>query len=132
MRYSWLITVLMIVVVSACGSGGAGETPVATVRLEITALAGPVCPVEADPPSPDCAPRAVEEALIVVTDSGGSEVAHGVTGPDGRVVLAVAPGALTIVPQPVDGLLGTAAAVEVTATDGQTVRVTADYDTGIR
>ena len=42
------------------------------------------------------------------------------------------PGQITIVPQPVEGLLGTADAVTATVADGQTQHVTVAYDTGIR
>jgi len=37
-----------------------------------------------------------------------------------------------VVPQPVQGLLGTAPMIDVTLSTGQTLRVTVDYDTGIR
>ena len=131
MRWLWSV-VVVIAVVSGCGADGVGEAPAATARLEVTALAGPTCPVETDPPSPDCTPRPVEGAVIVVTDSGGTEVARGTTGSDGQLIIAVAPGGLLVVPQPVDGLLGTAPVVTVTVAAGQTLRVTADYDTGIR
>ena len=124
--------VVAIAVVSACGADGVVEAPAATAVLEVIALAGPMCPVETDPPSPDCAPRPVEGAVIVVTDSGEAEVARGTTESDGKVILAVIPGPLIVVPQPVDGLLGTAPVVTVTVAGGQTLRVTADYDTGIR
>jgi major membrane immunogen (membrane-anchored lipoprotein) len=121
-----------IVLLTACGgTDDPGDAP-ATATLEITALAGPVCPVETDPPSPDCAPRPVDAAVIIVTDSEGTEVARGTTGTDGRVIIDVTPGQLTIVPQSVDGLLGTAAAVTVTMTAGQRTQVAIEYDTGVR
>ena len=115
--------------------GGAGDTDdgaLVMARLEITALAGPVCPVETDPPSPECAPRPVDSATIIVTDATGDEVARGTTGSDGVVGFDVAPGELTVVPQPVEGLLGTAPTISVTLTAAQTQQVTVDYDTGIR
>ena len=59
-----------------------------------------------DPPSSDCAPQPVGMAIIVVSGPGGAEVARGTTGSDGTVVLEVAA--------------------------GQILRVTVDYDTGIR
>jgi hypothetical protein len=128
----WVIAVSALVLTACGGSGDTGDSAVATARLEITALAGPVCPVETDPPSPECAPRPVDSATIVVTDATGDEVVRGTTGPDGVVGFDVAPGELTVVPQPVEGLLGTASTISVTLTAGQTLRVTVDYDTGIR
>ena len=70
--------------------------------------------------------------MMIVTDSQGNEVARDATGFDGKVIIAVPPGELTVVPQPVEGLLGTAATQVVTVADGQTLQITADYDTGIR
>ncbi len=70
--------------------------------------------------------------MIVITDPQGNEVGRGTTGSDGRVIIDVPPGEFIVVPQPVEGLLGTAATLAVTVADGQTLHVTADYDTGIR
>ena len=123
---------MSVVVFAACGDSGGPEDPAATATLQITAQAGPVCPVETDPPSPDCAPRPVDGAVIVVADPAGAERARGTTGSDGTVDIEVAAGDLTLVPQAVEGILGTADAVTVTVTDGQTLHVTVDYDTGIR
>lgn len=125
--------VCSIVLFAGCGdSSGEEPDPSATATLLITALAGPTCPVETDPPSPDCAPRPVDGAVIVVADPDGTERARGSTGSDGTVTIEVAAGDLTLSPQPVEGLLGTADPVTVTVTDGQTLPVTVDYDTGIR
>jgi hypothetical protein len=132
MRRLFLVIVGSIGLMTACGGDDPGGIPAFTATLEITVVAGPVCPVETDPPSPDCAPRPVDEAVIVVTDSDRAEVARATTGSDGFVVIDVAPGQITIVPQPVEGLLGTGDAVTVTVADGQTQHVTVAYDTGIR
>lgn len=126
------MTVSALALAACGGTGDTGDGAVVTARLEITALAGPVCPVETDPPSPECAPQPVESATIVVTDATGDEVARGTTGSDGVVGFDVSPGELTVVPQPVEGLLGTASTISVTLTADQTVLVTVDYDTGIR
>ena len=122
-----------VLLLTACG-GGEGPTPgpVATARIEVTALAGPVCPVETDPPSPECAPRPVDAATIVVVDSEGAEAGRGSTGPDGFVMIDAPPGEFTVVPGSVEGLLGTAAAVAVKVVKGQTLQVVVDYDTGVR
>ncbi len=106
--------------------------PADTGHLELIALAGPVCPVETDPPSPDCAPRPVGDAVVIVTDVDGSEVARGATAVDGTLSLAVPAGELTVAAQAVDGLLGTAPPITVVIVNGQTLNLTLDYDTGIR
>lgn len=123
-----------IALLVACGgTDDQGVVPAPGTRLEVSALAGPVCPVETDPPSPECAPRPVASAVIAVTTLDGMEVARGMTGPDGKVGFDdLSPGELAVVPQPVAGLPGTAARVAVTMTPGQTLQVTAMYDTGIR
>ena len=121
-----------MLLLAACGSGAGSDPSAATATLVITALAGPVCPVETDPPTPGCEPRPVDRATIVVNDAEGSEVARAVTGIDGTATLVVPSGDLVVTPQPVDGLLGTAGAIEVTVAAGGTLRLSADYDTGIR
>jgi hypothetical protein len=131
------LAVAATVAITACGgtegsSTVASTVQAATARLELIALAGPVCPVESDPPSPDCAPRAVGGAFVIVTDVRGSEVARGATAVDGTLVLDVPAGELTVTPQPVEGLVGTAPPMIVTIAAGQTLQLTADYDTGIR
>jgi len=131
------IVLLFGIVVSSCGGTEGSSDSVPTVpapsgHVEIVAQAGPVCPVETDPPSPDCAPRPVPDAVMVVTNAAGSEVARGTTAADGTLLLEVPGGELTITPQAVEGLLGTAAPISVTIAADQTLNVTADYDTGIR
>jgi hypothetical protein len=106
---------------------GAGQTGIVGV-----ALAGPVCPVETVPPDPNCAPRPVVGATIVIHDLAGSEVAQTVTEADGSFFVAVPAGEYTVEPRAVDGLIGTAAAVQVTVKDGIAAQVQLEYDTGIR
>lgn len=132
MQRLFSLIVLSTVMLTACGGGSDTIVPTATTRVEVTALAGPICPVETDPPSPECAPRPVDAALIIVTDVDGTEVGRGTTGADGIVIIDVPPGERTVVPQAVEGLLGTAEAASVTVADGQAVSITVEYDTGIR
>jgi hypothetical protein len=96
------------------------------------AVAGPVCPVETVPPDPDCAPRPVVGAVLVIRDGSGSEVARTTTEADGSYFVEVAAGDYVVEPQPVEGLMGTATAVEVTVLGGLAAQVRLDYDTGIR
>jgi hypothetical protein len=104
------------------------------VVLSGTAMAGPTCPVEQDPPDPDCAERPVAGAEIVVLDASGSVVARVTTEEDGTFRVALEPGSYQLVPQPVDGLMGGAPAA--VAVDLEADRVPAPvnlaYDTGIR
>ena len=78
------------------------------------AVAGPVCPVERIPPDPACADRPVAGAVIVVRDAAGAEVARATTAADGTFLVGVSRrGSWTVEPQPVEGLMGTPAAILV-------------------
>jgi hypothetical protein len=118
-----------LVVLAAC----APAPPVDEATLHVIAVAGPTCPVVSDPPDPECADRPVDGAEIIVQRADGEEVATMTTDADGQALLAVESGSYILVPQPVEGLLGTAASVEVTVREGaETDPVTIAYDTGIR
>jgi hypothetical protein len=100
--------------------------------ISVTALAGPVCPVETDPPDPDCAPRPVANATIVIRNEGGTEMARLTTDAAGEAWVELPAGAYVLEPQPVEGLLGTAPTTEVTVEADRMTAVQVDYDTGIR
>jgi len=132
MRILTAILLALTTFTAACGSGGASDSPRATATINITVSAGPVCPVETDPPSPGCAPRPVADAVIVALRADGSEAARVTTGPGGAAVMQVEAGDLKLVPQPVEGLMGTASPVDLTVADSTTFVAHFDYDTGIR
>jgi hypothetical protein len=103
------------------------------LTLRGLALAGPVCPVVTDPPDPACEDRPVSGAEIVILNEAGKEVARVRTGDDGTFSTPVVAGRYELVPQPVEGLMGTAAPIEVVVADGQDPDVALiGYDTGIR
>ncbi|MFP5343923.1 MAG: hypothetical protein ACLGIJ_13545 [Candidatus Limnocylindria bacterium] len=107
--------------------GGDGRTG---IRLQ--ALAGPVCPVEQDPPDPACAPRPLSGAVIVVRDVAGDELQRVTLDQAGVAFVELGPGTYTIAAQPVEGLMGVPPEQSVTIQDGIAVPVTLAYDTGIR
>lgn len=107
--------------------GGDGRT-----GLLITATAGPTCPVVTDPPDPGCADKVVPGAIVVVRDSSGSEVARVTLDAQGFAIVEVPAGGYVVEPQPVEGLMGTAAPVSVTVVEGAATPVVLGYDTGIR
>ncbi len=126
MRY---LKVLLLLLVTASCTGPPAE------HFEVSgmALAGPVCPVETEPPDPDCAPRPVVGATIEAIDSSGSTAGTAVTDVDGRFVLSLPLGEYTIVPFPVEGLMGTPAPFRIAVTSPVEVDMgVLTYDTGIR
>jgi hypothetical protein len=123
------------------GSSGIPPSPPVAIPAEGgpwiagRAMAGPVCPVVQNPPDPACADRPVGGAVVLVRNAGGAGIARVTTSPDGTYLAGV-PGAgtFTVEGQPVEGLMGTPAAVHVAVPDGPAAWVVADltYDTGIR
>ena len=95
--------------------------------------AGPTCPVVTDPPDPSCVDRPVQGAVLVVTTLAGVEVDRTTSDAEGRFALSLAPGVYRLEPQPVAGLMGTAAPVEFTVEPGApALDLVIGYDTGIR
>ena len=107
--------------------------PATTAVIVGRVTAGPVCPVERNPPDPACAPRPVAGAVIVVTYSGGATVVRATSEADGsyRVALPRA-GTVIVTAEPVQGLMRQPAPVTATVTAGETLSVDLEYDTGIR
>ena len=95
------------------------------------AEAGPVCPVETNPPDPACAPRPVVGAIVVAVAESGDQV-ETTTGPDGRFSFGLAAGRYEIIAEPTAGFMGTPEPIEV---DVGSVPIDVGvlmYDTGIR
>jgi hypothetical protein len=139
-EHSWVYAVApdgTVAVVSEAGPAvpaDAWPSPVGTGATGIggMAVAGPVCPVETVPPDPGCAARPVVGAVVIVRDDAGSEVARATTGADGSFFVELPAGDYVLEPQPVEGLMGTAPAIEVSVVNGFPAQVELEYDTGIR
>jgi len=123
------LLVPLVVVLAACGPS---PSPVASPAGGINgiALAGPTCPVER-PGDPACAPRPVAGATILIRDATGADVATIVTDAAGRFQVALPPGEYTLVAQPVEGLMGNPAPLDVEVAEGD-VTIELSYETGIR
>jgi hypothetical protein len=122
-----LLGLVVVFLLGACTPAGS------TYEVGGHAMAGPVCPVERNPPDPSCAPRPVSGAVLIITTADGHEVGRATTTADGRWVLALPAGSYTLTPQPVTGLLGVARPVTFTVTAaGSSVSLDVTYDTGIR
>lgn len=118
------------IVFAACSSGSPTPTT-GTVPVAGYVHAGPVCPVVQDPPDPSCADRPVAGAAMRILDTDGNEVAVAATAADGTFSVLLSPGTYTLEPQPVAGLVGTAAR-QTFAIGTETVTLDVAYDTGIR
>jgi hypothetical protein len=128
----WPFLAIVALLAIACGGAtGAPSAPPGT-GLEITAAAGPVCPVETIPPDPGCEPRLVPNATIVVKDKTGATVATVVTDANGTVLVGLPAGDYVVEPQAAEGLMGTAASEPVTVVNGTITQILVLYDTGIR
>ena len=109
------------------------QAPAREQTITGTVTAGPTCPVVTEPPDPACDDRPVGDAEIVVHDAAGETVARVQSAADGSFSISVAAGHYELAPQPVEGLMGTAATVEVVVQDGvPTEPIEFIYDTGIR
>jgi Carboxypeptidase regulatory-like domain len=84
------------------------------------------------PNDPACDNRPVGGAVLVATGAGGVEVARVTTDASGQFRTGLQPGSYTLEPQPVQGLMGTAAPMPFTVTDGAETFLAVGYDTGIR
>jgi hypothetical protein len=122
--------VAVVLVLTACDTADPAEDG----AIVVVAMAAPTCPVETDPPDPDCAPRPVAAATIVVTPADAREVviAQGETDGDGRLTLAVPAGDYIVTAGAVEGLISAPEPVVVSVLAGVTTEVPIGYDTGIR
>jgi len=114
--------------VDTTGPPTTGEPAVVSVRV----IAGPVCPVERNPPDPQCAPRPVGNSEIVLHDPSGAEVDRGTTDSAGMVAFQVPAGAYYAQPAADQGFIGSADGAALSVAAGQTMSVVILLDTGIR
>ncbi len=121
---------LLSVAATLAGCGGAATTGAYQGGLAVIVVAGPTCPVEqvGNP----CNPRRVLRATFVVERPSGERVASLVAS-DGRGSLdGLDAGRYRLIPQPVNGLMGTPAPLSFSVTAGDVTRLRFTYDTGIR
>jgi hypothetical protein len=128
-----LIWILVALVLALAGCQPAPSAAASGV-VEVEALAGPTCPVETDPPDPECAPRPVANALVLVQPADGRDIvaAQGSTDANGHVRLELPPGDYLVIGAAVEGLMGTPQPIPVSVTAGRVTSVELAYDTGIR
>jgi hypothetical protein len=127
-----LLLVLLLMALLGCQTAPAASAVTGT--LQITAVAGPVCPVEQIPPDPGCAPRPVADATVLVQPGDGRDVvvATLVTDADGTARAELPPGDYIVIGADVDGLMGSPEPARVTVQANGLVNVDLAWDTGIR
>jgi hypothetical protein len=128
-------TVFAVVLALLLAAGCATERT--TGRVEEFAVtgyahAGPVCPVQQEPPDPACADRPVAGAVLLVLDDAGDTIGEIRTDANGRFESRLPAGNYTLVPQPVEGLLGTAPSQTFSTGPGLAPALDVPYNTGIR
>lgn len=132
LHLAWVVLAGAVVACTAPTTSSVPGQTAAPTGIRGVATAGPVCPVERNPPDPSCGPRPVAGATIVIRDGSGAQVAAAVTGADGAFSVALPPGDYVVDPLPVQGLMGTAAQQSVSVAAGSVTVIQLDYDTGIR
>jgi hypothetical protein len=129
-----MLVALVAIVLVGCVPGTSPTPSGETGTLDVLAVAGPVCPVDTDPPDPDCEPRLVDGARILVSPGDGREIilAEATTDADGRVTFDLPPGDYLVTGAEVEGLMGLPDSTLASVSAGATTSVTLVYDTGIR
>jgi hypothetical protein len=110
------------------GGGGPGVGP---TGISGTVTAGPTCPVQ-QPGDPNCKPRPVAGASIIVRDATGSVVASAQSDAAGLFTVGLPPGSYTVESQPLAGLMSAPSPISVTVIANAQTRADLQYDTGIR
>lgn len=128
-----LIPALFIsLVAAACGTDdGPGSTAPPEGTLIVEVVAGPQCPVQQDPPDPECEDKPVEGVEIVVVNKAGGRI-PATTGADGRVALDLPVGTYEIIALELEEFMGTPGPASVTVGADATSEIQFTYDTGIR
>ncbi|MGH2384479.1 MAG: hypothetical protein ACRDGB_05430 [Candidatus Limnocylindria bacterium] len=131
MRYAAVI--MIVFSLGACAPAApSGDAEAGT--LEVSVLAGPVCPVETEEPDPACDPRPVAGAQLFVSPGDGTDIvlAEAISDDNGSASFELPAGTYIVMGAEVAGFFGLPepAVAEVLA-DG-TASLTLSYDTGIR
>ena len=95
-------------------------------------VAGPVCPVQTDPPTPGCEDQPVGDAPILMGEVGSEELIPVHVAADGTFSVQAPAGTYVITADPLQEFLGTPEPIEFTIEAGEILDLVVIYDTGIR
>ena len=126
------LSVMLFIILAGCQP--AASPSVGDGVLEIRAVAGPVCPVEREPPDPACDPRPVDGARIFVSPGDGRDivVAEARTDAEGLARIELPAGDYIVTALEVPGLFGYPEPVTITIEAALTEALVLTWDTGIR
>jgi hypothetical protein len=130
MNRSILLLGVVALVLTACATNGAGDSPSpADSGIRGTVLSGPSCPVvTAESPCPD----RPWQGTVRATASDGSVAGEATTDQDGGFQLPLFPGSYVVAAVTPDGGPPTAKPQRVTVTDHTYAHVQLTVDSGIR
>ncbi|MGI8999221.1 MAG: prealbumin-like fold domain-containing protein [Candidatus Limnocylindria bacterium] len=130
MRFAVVILIIITVGCTAPAPSISGEVGI----LEVTVLAGPICPVETQPPDPACEPRPVAGAQLFVSPGDGTDivVSQATTDENGFAQFELPAGTYIVTGSEVAGFFGIPDPAMADVLVRETARLTLSYDTGIR
>ena len=117
---------ILLCLLAGCTSG-----PDLTGHVEGTALVGPTCPVESDPPEPGCEDKPYQGGLVLVRSPQGTVAASFPTRDDGSFRVGAPPGDYEI-RSPSGATLPACSSPPFAITANAVVRVEVTCDSGIR
>ena len=122
---AYILTYFLTLTLAACASSATNTT---TSGIEGQVLIGPMCPVmQANIPCPD----QPFQATITVLDENRNKVTDFQSDAQGNFKIGLKPGTYILVPESTNAMTH-AGEQTVTVIEGQFIRVTVNYDSGIR
>ena len=123
--HTYVLTYFLTLTLAACASSATNTT---TSGIEGQVLIGPMCPVmQANIPCPD----EPFQATITALDENRDKVTQFASDAQGDFKIGLKPGTYILVPEAANAMTR-AGEQTVTVIEGQFVRVTLHYDSGIR